>query len=107
MLTKTISLFGSLALALTLTSTSASASASDKSAQFIYTPAELATHVGAEQVYTRLHGFAKNICVQEFDRYAPRDQLNIRRCTFDIKREVVAAISHSNLDKVSQSIRRP
>lgn len=94
MRSKTNLFFGSLALALALTSTAASA----KTVEFSYAQSELSTTIGAEQVLERISILAKDICGQEFDRFSPRHQMKIQRCTREVTQEIVEQISHVNLD---------
>lgn len=93
MRSKTRFILGSLALALTLTSTAASAN----SVEFSYTPSELSTTTGAEQVFQRINVLAEDICGQEFGRFSPRHQMKIQRCTLEVTQEIVDQISHENL----------
>lgn len=94
MRSKTHLIFGSFALALALTSTAASA----KTVEFSYAQSELSTAIGAEQVLERISILAKDICGQEFDRFSPRHQMKIQRCTREVTQEIVEQISHVNLD---------
>ena len=85
----------------TFTAISVAPSAYAKDMHIRYSKAELATPVGVERVYHRIHVAAEEVCDYQFGRpYAQKSRARFERCVRRTAKEIVGMVGHPKLDSL-------